>query len=346
MAKQKKNVLLIGYPSVTARVILQQMVNDAISITLLISQNSLPDQSLKTLKRKFPKNLTILEGSPASIDMGLSGPAYLELAQKTDFIISCHGFTLSTDIKFYKSEAAELIEFIHASKYRAVLIYFSTIAVASSHTGIFAEHDTNSSPGFSSTLAEGCFKAENMLKKSDSRISFFIIRTSIPEGCIFSSFSIVTLILAESDNFFRRPHHPFLFTPASFISSAAGLIMSSSDKVSLPDRNSFHLFKTSSLTAGEIAGLIHKNVNEQLSPFYDIKKAAARRLQNAGLQFFIPELLQTLFMNASNETTIVNAWTNSVFCKYSDKTSCIFIKPYFDWDSIIENELEKIAGFQ
>lgn len=182
-------LLITGFPSIYARKMIEHVLEEEpMTFLYLLVENShvFEAQALLASRTAAERDrITILEGSPTSIDFGLSGA---EFRQVTREVTRIHHMVYSTDPRLDRKQAealhvgstVEALEVARAASSLGCLMLHSTALVSGDRNGTIYEGDLDEGQSFPSDLIEARMRAEAVLRKAMRQVPIAVVRpTSI-----------------------------------------------------------------------------------------------------------------------------------------------------------------------
>jgi thioester reductase-like protein len=185
-----RETLLTGFPSnELARRLLPRLLesNRAARVIVLVPERFVDHASewLSALPNGQRERTSVLVGDVASMDLGLSGREYLELAERVHTIHHCAAVTYS-GAPFEMAEKVnvggtfEVIEFARQVKGLTRLVHWSTIMATGDESGLVRE-DSLIAPR-SNPLAQTRFRAERLIGKARAQLPITVLRPAMLVG--------------------------------------------------------------------------------------------------------------------------------------------------------------------
>lgn len=182
--------LLTGYPSFLARAVLSSLLEArARGVTCLVPDKmwAQAETFLAALPHEDRDRVTLLRGDVASIDFGLSGAAYLELARKIRVVhhtakVTYLGAPTSMMEAVNVGGALEVVQFAKAATGLRSLVHYSSTQVFGDHCGFASEEALNVGQTFRNPVEETLARAERVVRGAGSRVPLVVVRPSVLVG--------------------------------------------------------------------------------------------------------------------------------------------------------------------
>jgi len=116
-------------------------------------------------------SVELIEGDPAAIDFGLSGPEYLRLAREIEVVHALYSITdaaVSEELceRVNVGAARELAEFSRAASALRALVLYSSAFVSGQRAGVVREDELDAGQSFRSPVERTLATAERMVRRS------------------------------------------------------------------------------------------------------------------------------------------------------------------------------------
>lgn len=186
--------LVTGFPGFRANHLVRRLLADPVRRVVAVVPESL-SASVQTMRAALGElasgRLRIVQGDPCAIDMGLSGPQYLELAKT---ISSIHHVSLSLDAAMGgspglsaagrssdSSNVASMRETLElaslCSSLRGLFVH-SSVFVCGDREGLFLESELNVGQSFPFPGLEGLAIAEKMARSVREQLPIVVLRAA------------------------------------------------------------------------------------------------------------------------------------------------------------------------
>lgn len=185
-------VLLTGFPSFLARRIAWEMLaasGPLVLLHLLVAEEQLPlvESWAQQLPGDARQRLSLLDGDPSRMDLGLSGPEFLALAREVDVIhhaASLHyrGGEREEAERRNLTSTGEVLEFARACTSLRRLVHYSSVRVSGDREGTVLEDDLDKGQSFSDVVGETLARAEKMLRDTAGAVPLSIVRAGLLLG--------------------------------------------------------------------------------------------------------------------------------------------------------------------
>jgi thioester reductase-like protein len=265
-------VLLTGYPSFLAREMCGELVRPAGTLVhAVVPPKDMEDArlALEELAPEERARVNLVEGDPASMDLGLSGAELNALAREVDRIHHCaHATYLGVERRMAEQAniggACEILEFAEACKGLKCLIFHSTASVSGDRTGVVREDELKAGQSFRNVVEETMARAEKRMRAAMARLPIAVLRPTILVGDSttgevdrFEGPYLLILLIVTSPPDFALPlpgrgDSPLHLVPIDYVVKAAHRI---GRDPRAPGRT-FHIADPSPLTARRVFELV------------------------------------------------------------------------------------------
>lgn len=184
-------VLLTGYPALLARAVATELLaTDARASVVAVVRKKFLEEA-RAARDELPqdarKRLTLIEGDAASIDLGLSGAEYRELAAETTRIHHCAqvsymGVERRLAERLNVDGTGEILHLGRACKKLEALVFHSTAHVSGDRRGLVLEEDLRARQGFRNVVEETKARAERMVREAMPRLPIVVVRPATIVG--------------------------------------------------------------------------------------------------------------------------------------------------------------------
>ena len=184
-------VLVTGYPSLLARTVCEETLRVDPSARVLAVVRGASLQDAKSRVEELPEDarrrLTLMDGDPAGIDLGLSGAEFKDLARSVTRIHHCAQVTylgVEADLAEHVNVggAREIIELgTHCEKLKS-LVFQSTAHVSGDRQGVVLEDDLKAGQSFRNAVEETKARAEKLARAAMDRVPIVVVRPSNTVG--------------------------------------------------------------------------------------------------------------------------------------------------------------------
>lgn len=182
-------VLVTGYPRLLARLLVRELCTRGQDQLIMLVRPRYLDEAERFVA-SLPRPATVLEGDVTSIDFGLPGATYLDLAQRVTVLHHAAQSTWEaappgTVTTLHVQGTHEIVEFAATARSlgRTVrLVAYSSTLVAGDYEGIVRESDLELGQGFRSEVERSLYRAERMLRRAAAHGPVSIVRPSILVG--------------------------------------------------------------------------------------------------------------------------------------------------------------------
>ena len=185
--------LVTGFPSsFLALRVVRKLLRDTPDAPLrLVVQSKFVERAkelLASMEGAHSERVRIYEGDAANIDMGLSGPEWLELSSEVNIIHHCMAVTYLGAERELAMAAnmggiREAVELAEAAPHFERLVHWSSALVSGAKRGYVLEEDLDASRGFRNVVEQTRFHAERIAREAlDDGLPVTILRPSLVVG--------------------------------------------------------------------------------------------------------------------------------------------------------------------
>lgn len=185
------NVLVTGYPALRARLVVEKILSTEphtrIYGVVLSRDGSVAAQHREGLAADRRERLTLFEGDPAGMDMGLSAGELREVTSRVERL-----YYLSTllDASAGREDAhyanvvgtREALEVARLSSNLRCLVLLSTAAVSGSRVGLVLENDLMAEQSFRCAVEETLAHAERIARRAMAEVPVAVVRPAVLVG--------------------------------------------------------------------------------------------------------------------------------------------------------------------
>jgi thioester reductase-like protein len=184
-------VLLTGFPSFGARKMCEELVSgeERTLVHAVVRPKFLAEArgALDELPLEARGRVNLIEGDAASMDLGLSGVEFKQLAAEVDRIHHCaqvsyHGVDRKTAEQVNVGGAREVLELAAACRELKCLVFHSTANVSGDRRGLVREEDLESGQAFRNVVEETKARAEKMMRRQMHRVPICVLRPTMIVG--------------------------------------------------------------------------------------------------------------------------------------------------------------------
>jgi thioester reductase-like protein len=184
-------VLLTGFPSFGARKMCEELVSggERVLVHAVVRRSFLAEArgALDELPLEARGRVNLIEGDAASMDLGLSGPEWKELAREVDRIHHCAqvsylGVDEKTAMQVNVGGAREVLELATACESLKCLVIHSTAQVAGDRTGLVREDELECGQAFRNAVEESRARAEKLVRRHMARVPVCVLRPTMIVG--------------------------------------------------------------------------------------------------------------------------------------------------------------------
>lgn len=190
MSSPSTCTLVTGFPERRlARHLVQTLARDEkqyVCCLVLESHLQRAEQFVERLPAAARRRISLLQGDPKAIDLGLSGEEFTKLSQDVRVIHHCAAVTdpagTREDARGNVQATAEVLELAEgAADLDRLVCWFST-AVSGKREGFVREDELSSDAGFRSVIEESLFASERMVREVGERLPVLILRPALVVG--------------------------------------------------------------------------------------------------------------------------------------------------------------------
>jgi nucleoside-diphosphate-sugar epimerase len=183
--------LLLGLPSfLSQRLLAHILVSEPTTLAYaIVRANALQEAErfVSGLDASQRQRVVLLEGDPASMDLGLSGAEYRSLTSEIDRI---HAAAQATEPALERGEAerinvdgtSEILDLAAACRSLRCLALYSTADVAGNRDGLVHEDQLEAGQSFPTVVAETRARAEKLARQRMAKIPIAVLRPSTIVG--------------------------------------------------------------------------------------------------------------------------------------------------------------------
>jgi thioester reductase-like protein len=184
-------VLLTGFPSFGARKMCEELAlgEERTLIHAVVRPKFLAEArgALDELPLEARGRVNLMEGDAASMDLGLSGAEFKQLAAEVDRIHHCAqvsymGVDEKTARQVNVGGAREVLELAAACRDLKCLVFHSTARVSGDRAGLVLEEDLDQGQGYRNVVEETKARAEKMMRLQMGRLPICVVRPTTIVG--------------------------------------------------------------------------------------------------------------------------------------------------------------------
>ncbi|OIP29737.1 MAG: hypothetical protein AUK47_26840 [Deltaproteobacteria bacterium CG2_30_63_29] len=181
-------VLITGLPTFAARHLLLTLVErEPNSNYYIIVPEHLRERLQSSLTAPLPDNVSVFTGDTVQIDLGLSGPEYVEIIDNvTDVYHMASIFYIGVDVKQARRVNVDgTLNMLQAASEMPNLNrfnHFSTAFVSGDRTGVIMESELNLGQKFRNPFERTKYEAEILIQKWRERLPITIFRPTLIVG--------------------------------------------------------------------------------------------------------------------------------------------------------------------
>lgn len=266
-------VLITGFPSFLARKMLQHLLasepRTLVYAVVLAKAWAQATAELDGLPAQDRERVVMLEGDVTSMDLGLSGAEFRQLAREVDRIhhlahLGHAGADRSAAESLNIVGTAEVLELARACASLLCLVHHSTAFVAGARTGTVYEDDLDAGQSFRDPVEETRMRAEALVRRAMRDVPVAVVRPTTVVGDSVSGeidrldglYLLVLLIMAAPPDIAipmpGRGDVPLNIVPVDFVIRAAHTI----GRHRLAPRRTFHIADPHPLSARRVFDLV------------------------------------------------------------------------------------------
>ena len=182
-------LLITGFPSLYARKMVHHILTEEprAFVYAVVPNDRMERAQAEREALPLADRVVLIEGDPSSMDLGLSGAEFRQLAREVDRIHHLsHVSVGSVDRPRAHAanvvSAAEIIEFARAASALECLVFHSTAHVSGDRTGIVYEDDLASGQSFRSDVEETRMQAEAIVRRAMRDVPIAVVRPTTIVG--------------------------------------------------------------------------------------------------------------------------------------------------------------------
>lgn len=239
-ASDHERVLLTGLPGFRARYVLRELLEGGNFVHVLVQLEHAERvrELLVALPEEQRARISVVEGNPSAMDLGLSGKEFAELGGELDRI---HHVAITTDTSLDRKEiewvnvggAREILELAEACTKLQALVFHSLAAVSGNREGLVRETDPIPDDGFRNLVEETLARAERMLRAAVPNVPIVVARAGMILGDSrtgdidrLDGFYLLVLLIMTSPRELALPlpsrgDAPLHLVPIDFVAKAA-----------------------------------------------------------------------------------------------------------------------------
>ena len=191
MAVAKDVTLLTGFPSFAARKMCAQLLRsskkDEVFAVVRDKFKADAAQAIAELPRDEARRLHLLEGDAASMDLGLSGAEYRDLARRITRIhhmarVSYPAVDRETAEAVNLGATREVIELALSCENLACVAFHSSASVAGDRKGLLREDELDKGQSFRNVVEETTARAEKLIERKRDKLPICVLRPTTIVG--------------------------------------------------------------------------------------------------------------------------------------------------------------------
>ena len=300
----RRIVVLTGFPTsfLAVRVLRKLVLDDEASEVRCVVPERFTERArhvLADLPAPQRRRVTLLEGDAASMDLGLSGKEFKELADEVDVIHHCAAITyLGVDRGIAEEvnvgATREVLELAEAATRLERLVHWSTALVSGGRRGYVLEEELERPQTFRNAIEETRFRAERLVRNAASHVKTTILRPSTIVGDSvtgeidrFEGPYLLVMLMLSSPVDLRMPMPgrgdiPLNLVPIDYVVDAAHAIVSDPRSIG----RTFHIVDPDPLTARRVFEMIAKAAGRPVPRGFVPTNIATTLLRTPGLERF------------------------------------------------------------
>ncbi len=184
--------LVTGFPSsfLARRVVRKLLTTEPEGLVTCVVQakfGARAEEALRELDASERARIQLIEGDIASMDLGLSGKEFRELAREVEIIHHCAAITyLGADKRTAEhvnvGGTREVVELAEAATQLSRLVLWSTALVSGARRGYVLEDELTAQSGFRNCVEETRFRAERIVREASARVPATVLRPATIVG--------------------------------------------------------------------------------------------------------------------------------------------------------------------
>lgn len=184
--------LVTGFPSsfLARRVVRKLLTTEPEGLVTCVVQakfGARAEEALRELDASERARIQLIEGDIASMDLGLSGKEFRELAREVEIIHHCAAITyLGADKRTAEhvnvGGTREVVELAEAATQLSRLVLWSTALVSGARRGYVLEDELAAQSGFRNCVEETRFRAERIVREASARVPATVLRPATIVG--------------------------------------------------------------------------------------------------------------------------------------------------------------------
>jgi thioester reductase-like protein len=293
-------VLVTGFPSFRGRKMVEQLLESSPSrLVSVIVHGKLAEQASAFLAQLPPdqrSRVVVYEGDAASIDLGLSGAEYRELAagvQRVHHVAQVIYPGVSRKVAELVNVGAmrEILEFGRICQRLECLVVHSSAQVSGNRTGLVLESELAARQSFRSPVEESLARAERLAREAMAEVPIAVLRPTQIVGDSRTGevdrfdgpYLLMLLILSAPQDFPvllpSRGDTPMNLVPIDYVVQAAQRIGQSVQAVG----KTFHLADPKPLTVRQVFELVAQSGGRRLPGGFIPSRLTKALLSTPGL---------------------------------------------------------------
>jgi thioester reductase-like protein len=293
-------VLVTGFPSLRARKMVEQILSSSKkALVYAVVHSKFSDQAaafLDGLERSDRERVVLYQGDAASIDMGLSGAEYRELAARVRRIhhvaqVTYPGVSRKVAESVNIGAMREIIEFGRVCERLECIVAHSSAIVSGNRTGLVMEEELNARQSFRSVVEETLARAERLARSAMSQLPIAVVRPAQIVGDSRTGevdrfdgpYLLILLILSAPQDFPvllpARGDVPMNLVPIDYVVQATDRIGRSPQAIG----KTFHLTDPKPLSVRQVFQLVAQSGGRRLPGGFIPSRVTKALLSTPGL---------------------------------------------------------------
>ncbi|MDH5491886.1 MAG: SDR family oxidoreductase [Myxococcales bacterium] len=269
-----RTILLTGFPTcfLATRVLGRILERDPSAELRCLVQGRFAkpaQRTIEALPAASRERIVLLEGDAAAMDLGLSGPEYVDLAARVEEVHHCAAISYLGAERSQAEQtniggAEEVLELAEAAAGLRQIVHWSSAQVSGARRGFVLEEELNAKAGFHNHIEESRYRAEKILREALPAAPITILRpTTIVGDSVCGEIDrlegpyLLILLMLNSPVDFRMPvpgrgDVPLNLVPIDYVVDAGLHIASDPRSIG----RTFHIVDPDPLTARRVFELL------------------------------------------------------------------------------------------
>lgn len=304
MNEQAGVTLVTGFPSryLAVRVVEKLLADDpALEVRCVVPPEEITRAAsvIEKLPERDRARLRLYEGRVPSMDMGLSGAEYRELAKEVRVVHHCGGVARVSIAKRLAEQEnvagmREVLELAEAASHLERVVHWSSATVSGARRGYVLEEELSDRDGFHNELERTQLAAERLLRRAGDRVPSIVLRPTTVVGDsatgeidTFEGPYLLVLLMLGSEGELQLPmpgrgDAPLNVVPIDYV-VAAGMRIAQHPKAL---GRIFHIVDPDPLTARRVIELIADATGRPVPRAFVPGQVATTLLKTPGLSEF------------------------------------------------------------